>query len=189
VTDTKLVKARGEHWVCSVLAGLGWAVALTRDGLERTDILASHSINGRMIEVQVKAASFMRRPNWRVNRKAQQIARSDREWFVFVALAEDPWGRSSAFVVPRDHVAAAAWISHQNWLTDPSAPPGRRNAGIEQARVSAPTFVGYMNRWDLLEASATDAPVLLPPEFRPLAFEARVGLPPAHPWRQALPQW
>lgn len=29
--DTKLVKAR-KHWVCSVLAGLGWSVALTREG-------------------------------------------------------------------------------------------------------------------------------------------------------------
>ncbi len=38
--DTKMPKSAGEHWVCSVLARLGWAVALTRDGLERTDILA-----------------------------------------------------------------------------------------------------------------------------------------------------
>jgi hypothetical protein len=72
-----------------------------------------------MIEVQVKAASFMTKPNWIVGGKAQQVARNDREWFVFVALAEQPWGSNRAFVVPRDHVSAAAWIVHQNWLQIP----------------------------------------------------------------------
>jgi hypothetical protein len=35
-----MTKNAGEHWVCSVLSRYGWAAALTRDGLERTDILA-----------------------------------------------------------------------------------------------------------------------------------------------------
>jgi hypothetical protein len=187
--DTKLTKARGEHWVCSVLAGLGWSVALTRDGIERTDILASHTQTARMIEVQVKAASRVRRPNWPINAKAQQSARSEREWFVLVALAKEPWDVNRGFVVPRDHVAAAAWISHQNWLTEPGIPPGQRNAGVDQARVAAETLEGYENRWDLLEAPATAAPVLLPPEFRAYAVEHRVGLPPGHPWNDHLPNW
>jgi hypothetical protein len=38
--DTKMVKTVGEHWVCATLARHGWAPALTRDGLERTDILS-----------------------------------------------------------------------------------------------------------------------------------------------------
>jgi hypothetical protein len=38
--DTKMIKTVGEHWVCATLARYGWAPALTRDGLERTDILA-----------------------------------------------------------------------------------------------------------------------------------------------------
>jgi len=36
VVDTKMTKSAGEHWVCCVLARLGWGAALTRDGLERT---------------------------------------------------------------------------------------------------------------------------------------------------------
>lgn len=189
VADTKLVKARGEHWVCSVLAGLDWSVALTRDGVERTDILASHAVTGRPVEVQVKAASFMAKPNWRLNKKSQQPARTDHEWFVLVALAEDPWGPNRAFVVPRDHVGAAAWIVHQDWLTDPTAPPGKRNANVDQARVGAETFLGYENQWGLLEGPRTDAPVLLPSRLRSLALDERVGLPPHHPWNTSLPRW
>jgi hypothetical protein len=187
--DTRLVKARGEHWVCSVLAGLGWSAALTRDGLERTDILASHSDADRMIEVQVKAATFRSRLNWMVNRKAQQPARTDREWFVLVALADEPWAANRGFVVPRDHVAAGAWISHQDWLTDPAVPPGQRNTPLEMARVSLTTFEGYENRWELLLRPATTAPVLLPSEYRDLAADPRVGLPPEHPWQAHLPEW
>jgi hypothetical protein len=172
-----------------VLAGLGWSVALTRDGIERTDILASHVLRARMIEVQVKAASFMPRPNWRVNANAQQLSRSDREWFVLVALADEAWGTNRGFVVPRNHLAAAAWIVHQDCLTDPTAPEGRRNADVNQARVHAPYFVGYENRWDLLDAPTTETPVLLPSELRNLALDDRVGLPPGHPWRTSLPDW
>jgi hypothetical protein len=185
--DTKLVKACGEHWVCSVLAGLGWSVALTREGVERTDILGAK--NGRMIEVQVKAASDMAKPNWRVNRSAQALARSDREWFVFVALSDEPWGQPRGFPVPRDHVAAAAWIRHMDWLTDPTASPGTRNAGVEQARIQDWVLAGYENRWDLLEEPAAAAPVLLPSEFRRLALGDRVGLPTGHPWQQRVPEW
>jgi hypothetical protein len=39
MVDSKLTKTVGEHWVCATLARHDWAPALTRDGLERTDIL------------------------------------------------------------------------------------------------------------------------------------------------------
>jgi hypothetical protein len=57
MADTKMTKSAGEHWVCSVLSRYGWAAALTRDGLERTDILAVQTEgSGRQaIEVQVKS--------------------------------------------------------------------------------------------------------------------------------------
>lgn len=59
-----MTKSAGEHWVCSVLASAGWGAALTRDGLERTDILAVRADGTRrMIEVQVKTASPMPKPN------------------------------------------------------------------------------------------------------------------------------
>ena len=53
--DTKLSGSAGEHYVCSMLARIGWAASLTRDGLARTDILAVQaSAERRMIKVQVK---------------------------------------------------------------------------------------------------------------------------------------
>ena len=54
VTDTKMVKTVGEHWVCATLARHGWAPALTRDGLERTDILAvgTHLPERPTVEIQ-----------------------------------------------------------------------------------------------------------------------------------------
>jgi hypothetical protein len=57
--DYKMIKSAGEHWVCATLARHGWAPALTRDGLERTDILAvSTKLAERpVIEMQVKTAS------------------------------------------------------------------------------------------------------------------------------------
>jgi hypothetical protein len=90
--DTKMTKSAGEHWVCSVLALRGWGAALTRDGLERTDILAVQAEHDRrMVEIQVKTAMDKGvRTNWLVSEKAQQCARSDREWFAFVIMCQPP---------------------------------------------------------------------------------------------------
>lgn len=186
-----MVKSAGEHWVCSVLARLGWGAALTRDGMERTDILAVRADGKRpTVEIQVKAATDAGdRSNWLLGMKAQQRALSSREWFVFVLVPAAPDAAPRAFVVPRDHVAAAAWIVHMDWLTDPAAPPGKRNTPVAQARVNVEAWEAYEGRWDLLNASAHQAGVLLPPWFRPLAMSNRVGLPPGHPWQQLLPTW
>jgi hypothetical protein len=188
-----MTKSAGEHWVCSVLARLDWVPALTRDGLERTDILAVRSTETRrMVEIQVKAANAQHRSestNWLINAKAQQFALSEREWFVFVMLPISGWQAPRSFVIPRDHVSAAAWIIHKDWRTDPSVAAGKRNAGVDAARVKLATWLDYEDRWDLLDNSAFDAPVLLPQRLRGLALEPRVGLPPNHPWTEHLPNW
>ncbi len=185
-----MTKSAGEHWVCSVLSGLGWGAALTRDGLERTDILAVRTEGSRaVIEVQVKAASHSPQQNWRVGTKAQQTALSDREWFVMVALPAQPWTSPRSFVLPRDHLAAAAYIRHQDWLTDPTMAVGKRNTGLDQARVWTADLAGYEERWDLLNEPTTAAPVLLSKQYRVLALGSRVGLPPGHPWCSSLPDW
>jgi hypothetical protein len=189
MVDIKLVKSAGEHWACGVLAGLGWAAALTRDGLERTDILVVHTESRAMIEVQIKTASYMPRPNWRLNAKAQHSAVSEHEWFVLIALGPEPWHAHRAFVIPRNHVAAAAWIRHHDWLTDQSAPAGQRNAPVDQARCQDWVFKGYEQRWDLLAIPTSEVPVLLPSRVHELARTERVGLPADHPWRVALPLW
>ncbi len=121
--------------------------------------------------------------------KAQLPPASDREWFVLCLIDKNVTVPVRGFVVPRAHIAAAAWIQHMDWLTDESVPDGKRNAPVDRARVYVPSFLAYEGRWDLLEESAYDAPVLLPPRFRELALEPRVGLPPKHPWLDRMPDW
>ncbi|MFC9353248.1 hypothetical protein [Arthrobacter sp. NPDC057013] len=193
MADTKMTKSAGEHWVCSVLSRYGWAVALTRDGLERTDILAVQTEGpGRQtIEMQVKSIrSKDVRGRWQLGVKSQQPALSRHEWYALVML--DPGERTAAprtFIVPRDHVAAAAWIGHMNWLTELGVPAGRRNAGPDQARVGVETFKPYEDRWDLLGTQTDKVPVMLPKHYRELAADPRVGLPGGHPWKKELPDW
>lgn len=193
VVDTKQTKTIGEHHVASELARRGWAPALTRDGLERTDILAvsTQPGNRRMVEVQVKTAqSSPSRPvNWPLGSKAQQPSQHEREYFVLVAVPHELDLPPRSFVVPRSHVAAAAWIEHLNWLTAPDAELGKRNAPVDRARVKLQTFERYEDRWDLLFIDEHDAPVLLPPSYRDLAGKKRVGLPPGHAWCTELPEW
>jgi len=177
-----------------MLSRFGWAAALTRDGIERTDILAAQTDESRrMIEVQVKGAQdggSGRWSKWIVNAKAQQFARTDNEWFALVLLPmKGDLSAPRTFIVPRDHLSAATWIVHQEWLTDPEAPLGKRNTPLSYARVPAAVFEGYENRWDLLTGSAFEAPVLLGPQLRNWAQDQRIGLPPEHPWNENLPTW
>ncbi|MBD7919160.1 hypothetical protein H9657_12850 [Cellulomonas sp. Sa3CUA2] len=189
--DTKMTGTIGEHYVCAMLARHGWAPALTRDGLARTDILAAQTTGERRaIEVQVKSIrSAAKNPDWPLGTNSQGVALNDREWFVFVLIDPSPAGNMRTFVVPRDHVAATIWIEHQHWLTEPGVRAGKRNTPLSNARSSLAAFVGYEDRWDLLLESAHDAPVLLPPVLRKYAMEERVGLPAGHPWIGSLPVW
>ncbi|MEJ9079325.1 hypothetical protein WKY82_12945 [Gordonia malaquae] len=181
MADTKQTKTVGEHHVVAELARRGWAQALTRDGLERTDILAVDIISSawRQIEVQVKAArgKSMSRVSWPIGAKAQVPSAHPREYFVFVAIPDDDTLPLRDFIVPRSHAAAAAWISHMNWLTEPAVPAGQRNAPVDRSRVSLGIFERYEGRWDLLHVDEQNAPVLLPPVYRDYASEERVGLP------------
>lgn len=191
MADTKQTKTIGEHWVASELARRAWAPTFTRDGLERTDILAVHQGPGRpMIEVQVKGATgTLPTTSWPLGKKSQQPPESDREWFVLCLIAPDPTIPVRGFVVPRAHVAAAAWIQHMDWLTTPGVAVGKRNAPVAASRVPVTVFERYEGLWDQLRKPASEADVLLPPRFRSLATDPRVGLPPDHPWENLLPDW
>jgi hypothetical protein len=185
-----LIKSAGEHWVASVLSGLSWAAALTRDGLERTDVLAVHATKRIMVEIQVTAASHPAQPNWRTNRKAQRPSVSRREWFVLVALAppiHGPHTERSSFrgiTSPRQH-------GFDIRIGSPSPEYQLASATRAWTRPASRIWVvaGYENRWDLLEVSSDVVPVLLPADFRALAKSTRVGLPLEHPWNANLPAW
>jgi hypothetical protein len=191
MVDTKMTKTVGEHWACATLARHGWAPALTRDGIERTDILAvgTHLPRRPTLEIQVKAASDRgTRTSWPLGGVVHAFAASEHEWFVLVLLPKVPQA-PKAFVVPRDHVCAAAWIAHEDWRTDPSAPEGKRNAGVSRARTALKIWQRYEDRWDLLGTATSRVPVLLPDWLRERAQDNRVGLPPGHPWNKELPEW
>lgn len=191
MVDHKQTKTVGEHWVCANLARQGWAPALTRDGVERTDILAvaAHLHDRPTVEIQVKTASGDgKATSWILGTKSQLPSKSNSEWFVLVALPSWPRPMRS-FVVPRDHVAAAAWVVHMNWLNDPTVAPGKRNVGVERARIRVEVFVGYEDRWDLLGSPTQEIPVLLPAWIRERSLDPTIGLPAGHPWQVHLPDW
>jgi hypothetical protein len=148
VVDTKMMKSAGEHWVASMLARHGWAPALTRDGLERTDVLAVKTTGDKrqMIEVQVKTTTAT---SWPLGDLSGKLAKSSREWYALVRVPENPKESPRTFVVPRDHVAASTWIEHQAWLVQPGVPTGQRNAGHNRARSNLISYLDYEDRWDL----------------------------------------
>lgn len=181
--NSKMVGASGEFLVCGMLAQYRWAAAMTRDGIPMTDVLAEHADTGRAISVQVKTTWVARgKANWQFGLKDIAQAKSETQWYVLVKLeSKEAPAEPSFFVVPKDHVAAGVWIVHHDWLTEPSAKPGTRNTSVERARASEYVFGNYKDRWDLLNSNASNAPVLLPKEYRALCQQIRVGLPPAHP--------
>ncbi len=183
--DHKLTKSIGEHFVCSALAQAGWAASLTRDGIARTDILAVNSASGEMIQIQVKTSTTWKRPSWLFGEV--KLPDQPGEWYVLVVVGEAITQRPRCFVVPRDHVAAGVWMSHQSWLNEPGVPPGKRNTPMKQARTGEEMFRGYEERWDLLDLPT--APILLDAKWQKEMATKDVGLPRGHPWLQSTPRW
>jgi hypothetical protein len=187
MADRKLAKSIGEHYVCAVLAQLGWAASLTRDGLARTDILAARAEPGLprvLVELQVKTSTSYHRHSWML--KEVPLGEGEHEWYVLVAAGDPLSVGTRCFVLPRIHAAAASWIGHHSWLHDPSA-KRRRTTPIGQSRPTADDFLGYEERWDLLATPTSRVPVFLPRRMRGESARPEVGLPPGHPWLAGLP--
>ena len=121
----------------------------------------------RLIEVQVKTAmnSGWKYVNWPLGDKSQTPSASEQEYFVMVGVLANMAIAPRFFVLPRAHVAAAAWITHQHWLTEPGIPAGKRNVSASRSRVHVRTFEKYEDRWDLLDIDEHECPVLLPPSI------------------------
>ena len=190
MADNKMIKTVGEHWVCATLARHKWAPALTRDGLERTDVLAvaTHLDHRPTIEIQVKTATEgTRLTSWPIGLKAQEIAKSVYEWFVLVLLPTLP-AAPRAFVVPRD-ARVGGNLDRSSALANRSRSyPGTAECRAQPGADSVVCLgeirrqVGPARHAD--HRRACSAP-LVAPRTRP----ERVGLPPGHPWAEALPAW
>jgi hypothetical protein len=177
--DRKQVKSAGEHFVCAELARRGWNPALTRDGVERTDILAANVESGLAITIQVKAAGAT--ASWPVGTKGFLCAKSEHEWYVFVHLG-DGYSAPRYWLVPRNDVAAAAWVGYHAWRYSPDA-KRKRSAGPGATRLHPDDIDGYLDRWDLLELETSSAPWLLPEWIEGQASE--------HVWQSSsdAPAW
>jgi hypothetical protein len=131
--DTKMPKPAGEHWVCSVLARPGWAVALTGDGLERTDILAvdTTSTDRHTVEVQVKTAS-PGTERFFIGAKANPVDEpSENEWWVLVGLKDPPHVGPRSFILPATTSVLATGSSTTGGST---IPPWRLGSAMLRSR-------------------------------------------------------
>jgi len=117
MADNKMLKTAGEHWMASTLALHGWAPALTRDGIERTDILAVRTAEvgteqvRTAIEVQVKTPSDARnvdggRGGFILGSKGLLPSQSQHEWSVLVVLTRP--SNDQAAPVPRRRTSCPA---------------------------------------------------------------------------------
>lgn len=157
-SDTQLTGSAGEFLVAGELAQRGWVPSITPRGIERTDILAQHSSTGHVVAVQVKTANQGYR--FRLGLKNESPARQWNEWYVFVALS-GIGKRPRFFIVPTDVVAGFLYVKHRLWLA------GRKPDGTARKDSSIRTFSiaevsPYEEAWDLLLASADEAPVSVP---------------------------
>jgi hypothetical protein len=139
-----------------------------------------------MIEIQVKTRSNRSGSmTLMLGKQVPPIARSEREWFVFVLLPPDLEAPPVALVVPRDHISAGAWI-HNHYQNKVSKL--KRKTNFDQVTIPRDFLSGYMGRWDLLDIPTNEIPVLLPRFLRDRAQRDGVGLPPGHRWNDELPE-
>lgn len=82
-----------------------------------------------------------------------------REWYVLVQLGE-PGERPAFFIVPRTHVAATAWINHEDWIAHPKRDGSERL--VNTMRHTKRQWVeSYRDRFELLHEPPDQVPWLL----------------------------
>ena len=96
----------------------------------------------------------------------------------FVVL--DPAGELYRTTSQCSLAPSGAALLNFTWLHAPGVPPGKRNAGIEAARISDDIWEPYRDRWADLDQPTETLPVRLPPWMRTMMRTPRVELPPGH---------
>jgi hypothetical protein len=178
---TGLTGATGEYYVAAELSRRQWLATVTIKNSPGTDVLAQRLDRRRIVAVQTKTASPGSK--WfRLGAKDEDPGERDNEWYVFIALrgiAERP----SFYVVPRHHAAAIVYLEHQDWLRSlghlqkPARSGAVRNDSMTRS-IWPKWVMGYLERWDLLDESAWEAPFLGEPALLDLAVQ--VPLPSSY---------
>lgn len=172
---TGLTGAAGEYYVAAELSLRGWLATPTIKNAPGTDVLAQYREKGILVAIQTKTASLGNQ--FMVNASMERPSSANNEWVVLVKLHE-LGSRPSFFIVPHDHVAAAAYAQHKRWLGTPGR-GGRQHRDNPRRMLIAKQFLDYEDRWDLLLRHTSEVPNLLGADYSECI--ALWGVPPGHP--------
>jgi hypothetical protein len=172
---TGLIGAAGEYYVAAELSLRGWLATPTIKNAPGTDVLAQYREKGILVAIQTKTASLGNQ--FMVNASIERPSSANNEWVVLVKL-HALGSRPSFFVVPHNHVAAAAYAQHMRWLKTPGV-GGRPHVDNPRRMLKANEFLAYEDRWDLLLRPTSDVPNLLGADYAECI--ALWGVPPGHP--------
>ena len=188
--STARTGSAGAFHVAAQLAQRGWDTSLTIGNTPRTDVLAQHATHQRLIAVQCKTSTGSQDFVLSVSCESPSPPGRD-EWFVLTTLRE-PDARPEFYVVPRNVIAAYLHIGHRAWLMG-AAKNGSARRDNPMRNAELKMLQGYRERWDLMDAPASDAPYLLPAWV--FAWAPHTGLPEGHPGivvpadASLLPDW
>ena len=172
---TGLTGAAGEYYVAAELSLRGWLATPTIKNAPGTDVLAQYREKGILVAIQTKTASLGNQ--FMVNATMERPSSANNEWVVLVKLHEMRT-RASFFIVPHNHVAAAAYAQHRRWLATPGR-DGQQHRDTPRRMLIAKQFLGYEDRWDLLLQPTSEAPNLLGADYADCV--SHWGVPPGHP--------
>lgn len=172
---TGLTGAAGEYFVAAELSLRGWLATVTIKNAPGTDVLAQKAGTGVTVAIQTKTASYGM--NFQLNAKCETPSVTSNEWYVFVKLHEERT-RPSFYIVPRNIVAAAVYAQHRAWLAEPGK-NGQPHKDTPRRTLLPRLLAGYEDRWDLLDAPSTEAPLLIGQKYRDDV--ANFGVPPGCP--------
>jgi hypothetical protein len=179
---TGLTGAAGEYFVAAELSLRGWLATVTIKNSPGTDVLAQNLDRHLLVAIQTKTASSGM--NFQLNEKCELPSVSENEWYVFVGIQEERT-RPRFYVVPHNVVAGALYADHLAWLATPGR-SGQAHVDTPRRGLRAEHIAQYEDRWDLLEAPSSQAPLLIDPIYT--ALVEKFGLPPEHPgWPSSSP--
>lgn len=172
---TGLAGTAGEYHVVAELSKRGWLATITIKNAPGTDVLAQHVDTGTLIAIQTKTStdsdSFM------LNIKDETPTEKDDSWYVLVRLRGLDQ-RPDFYVMPRNHVAAACFVGHRNWLSKPGRGGKERRdnpmRGIHQSEIQP-----YREQWEWLWQPTSSVEYQLPDWFA--RHVVTFGLPAGHP--------
>jgi hypothetical protein len=170
-----LTGTAGEYYVAAELSLRGWLATPTIKNSPGTDVLAQYRERGILVAIQTKTASLNN--EFMLNAGIEKPSFAENEWVVLVKL-HGLVARPSFFVIPHNHVAAAAYARHKRSMPTPGrGGEPRRDTKIRM--LIAKQFAGYEDRWDLLLQPTSEVPNLLAADYA--EYVALWGFPTCTP--------